>query len=69
MDLLSNLFNCIWQTKEQREFNAKIRAYGLKTVLNHFLEEIHESISSKEMAIKFILQELDFANQENTLEQ
>jgi len=69
MDLLSNLFNCIWQTKEQREFNAKIRAYGLTTVLNHFLEEIHESISSKEMAIKFILQELDFANQENTLEQ
>ena len=69
MDLLSNLFNCIWQTKEQREFNAKVREYGLKIAINDSLKAIHESISSKEIAIKFILQELDFANQENTLEQ
>jgi len=69
MDLLSNLFNCIWQTKEQREFNAKVREYGLKIAINDSLKAIHESISSKEIAIKFILQELDFANKENTLEQ
>jgi len=69
MGLISDIFNCIGQTKEQREFNAKIREYGLAIAINKSLEEIHKSILSKEVAIKFVLQELDFANQENTLPQ
>ncbi len=67
MGLLNNLLACIWVTKEEREFNAQVRRDGLEIAVNRFLEEINENIPSKELAIKFLLQELDFAQKEEVL--
>jgi hypothetical protein len=69
MERISNIINCIWQTTEQREFNEKVRQAGLKIAIENSLNEIHKNISSKEIAMKFILQELELAHQENTLPQ
>jgi len=67
MGLLTNLFACIWATKEERQFNAQVRKDGLEIALNRCLEEVNQKIPSKELAIKFVLQELDFAEKEEVL--
>jgi len=67
MGFMSNLLACIWVTKEERQFNAQIRKDGLEIALNRCIDEINKKIPSKELAIKFVLQELDFAEKEEIL--
>ena len=67
MGLVTNLFASISVTKEEREFNAQVRRDGLEIAINRCLKEINETIPSKELAIKFVLQELDFAQKEEIL--
>jgi len=67
MGLVTNLFASISVTKEEREFNAQVRRDGLEIAINRCLKEINETIPSKELAIKFVLQELDFAQKEELL--
>jgi hypothetical protein len=64
MGLFTNLLACLRETKEEREFNAQLRRDGLKIAIEQLLKEIKHNIPSKEIAIKFVLQELDFAEKE-----
>jgi hypothetical protein len=67
MGLLMDLLACIKATKEEREFNKQLRKDGLKIAIKQYIEEINKRIPSKEIAIKFVLQELDFAQKEDIL--
>ena len=67
MGLVTKLFASISVTKEEREFNAQVRRDGLEIAINRCLQEINQTIPSKELAIKFVLQELDFAQKEEIL--
>ncbi len=69
MELLTHLLACIKTTKEQRVFNEKIRKDGLEIAIKQFIKEINDKIPSKEIAMKFVLQELDLAQQEKSLPQ
>jgi len=64
MGLLTNLFACIRESKEERDFNTQLRKDGLTIAVSRCIQEINEIIPSKEVAIKFVLQELDFAQKE-----
>ena len=67
MGLLTHLFSYIKEIKERDEFNKQLREDGLKIAIDRCIKEINKSIFSKEIAIKFVLQELDFAQKEKTL--
>ena len=67
MGLLNNLLICIRKTREQREFDDQIRKNGLKIAVEQCIKDINDTITSREIAIKFVLQELDFAHKENIL--
>jgi hypothetical protein len=67
MRLVSKIFSSISVTKEEREFNAQVRKDGLEIAVNRCIQEINQAIPSKELAIKFVLQELDFAQKEEIL--
>ena len=67
MGLITNLLACILATKEERQFNAQVRKDGLEIALNRCLDEINRKIPSTELAIKFVLQELDFGEKERIL--
>jgi hypothetical protein len=69
MGLLNDILACIKATKEEKAFNAELRKEGLKIAVNQCLNNINETIPSKEMAIKFVLQELDFGEKENIFPQ
>jgi len=69
MGLLTNILACIRETTEERAFNLQLRNDGLKIAIEQCLEEINGAIPSKEVAIKFVLQELDFAEKENLFSQ
>jgi hypothetical protein len=64
MELFTYLIACIKATKEERRFNEELRKEGLKIAISRCAQEINKTIHSKEVAIKFVLQELDFAQKE-----
>ena len=69
MERLFSLLTCFRTTKEEREFNKELRDKGLEIAIEQCLNKINQLISSEEIARKFILQELDFAQKEELLPQ
>jgi hypothetical protein len=64
MGLLKNIFSSLRETKEERAFNEQLKKDGLSVAVARCTKEINEKIPSKELAIKFLLQELDFSRKE-----
>ena len=69
MGLLTYLLTCIQATKEEREFNEQLRKSGLKIAVKECSDKINKMIPSPDIAIKFILQELDFSHKEDVFSQ
>jgi len=69
MGLLTCLLTCIQATKEEREFNEQLRKNGLEMAINQCSTKINETIPSQDIAVKFILQELDFSQKEDIFPQ
>ena len=67
MGLLTCLMTCIQATKEARDFNEQLRRDGLKMAVKQCSKDINNIIHSQDIAIKFILQELDFSQKEKAL--
>jgi len=65
----SSTLECIGRTKEQRAFEEKLYINGLKKEKITIIEQINKTIPSKELAMKFVLQELDFVNQGDAFSQ
>jgi hypothetical protein len=59
--LFKNILTCISKTKKQREFEEKLQIDGVKKLIDRTFETVNHTILSKELAIKFVLQELDMA--------
>ena len=67
--ILNNILDCIKKTKKQREFEEKLQADGVRREIEKNFEVINATIISKELAIKFVLQELDMAQNSDTVSQ
>lgn len=69
LNVFSSTLQCLTRTKAQREFEQKLYMNGLAKTQVLVVKKLNETIPSKELAMKFILQELDVARQGDTLSQ
>lgn len=57
------LLHCLKRTKEQRVFEEKLYSMGLENEQRLMIERLNAKIPSKDIALKFVLQELDVASE------
>ena len=64
-----NILDCIGRTRKQREFEEKLQIDGVRNLIDTTFETVNDTILSQELAIKFVLQELDMAQHGDTISQ
>lgn len=69
LNFFSSTLQCLRRTREQRTFEEKLYVIGLEKEEAIMIEKINETIPSEELAVKFVLQELDVARQGDTFSQ
>ena len=63
------MFQCLGRTKEQKLFEERLYREGLKKELTNVIQTINKTINSKDIALKFMLQELDVLRKGDILSQ
>lgn len=69
LNLFSSIFQCLKRSQEQRDFEQQLYLDGLQKQTNLIIQKINAMLDSKELATKFLLQELDVARQGDQLSQ
>ncbi len=64
-----NIVTCFRKTRKQQEFEEQLQIDGVKNLIDKTFETVNDTIFSKELAIKFVLQELDMAQHGDTISQ
>ena len=57
------------KTTKQQEFEEKLQIDGVRNLIDKTFETVNDTIFSKELAIKFVLQELDMAQHGDNISQ
>ena len=69
LNFFSSTLQCLRRTREQRTFEEKLYVIGLEKEQAIMIEKINGTIVSEELALKFVLQELDVARQGDAFSQ
>ncbi len=64
-----NILTCMGKTTKQREFEEKLQIDGVRNLIDKTFETVNNTIFSKELATKFVLQELDVAQYGDNISQ
>ena len=64
-----NIVTCFRKTRKQQEFEEQLQRDGVRNLIDKTFETVNDTIFSKELAIKFVLQELDIAQHGDTISQ